>query len=52
MTLPRILRRFRRQTIRRTTWIVVAASVVTLLWVNGFHNIGAADAGSNESCVA
>lgn len=52
MPLPRTLRRFRRSTIRRAGWAALAVVVVSVLWVNGFHNIGTADGAGNGQCVS
>ncbi|GGA75752.1 ABC transporter substrate-binding protein [Pseudoclavibacter endophyticus] len=51
MALPRLLRRFKRQTLRRSAWGLVIVLAVGLLWVNGIHNVGASPGASAGGCV-
>jgi iron complex transport system substrate-binding protein len=49
--MPRILRRFKRSTVHRTTWAVVIVALVVGLGINGFHNVGTVSQAANDGCV-
>ncbi|GAB3045204.1 heme/hemin ABC transporter substrate-binding protein [Sediminivirga luteola] len=51
MPLPRVLRRFKRSTVRRFGWTAGAVAAAMFLWVNGFHNIGTIDTASAAECA-